>query len=368
MARSLSGLTTLRVGGEPRLLLEPATRDEIVDAALDTWASGEEWLLLGGGSNTVMADEGFDGTVIRIRSSGIAEIASDRADRVRLRVEAGHDWDALVAHSVSLGLSGIEALSGIPGSVGAAPVQNIGAYGQEVAETLVAVDFLDYLTGEVVRLSADELELGYRWSALKAGRQGVVLAVEFDMAPGGAAPVRYAQLANALGVELGTAVDPAATREAVLGLRASKGMVLDAGDPDTASAGSFFTNPIVSAAFAADLPEGAPRFPVSASAPPDRVVPLDGSGGSLQVDPVPREAPQVKLSAAWLIEHAGISRGFRLPGSSAAISSKHTLALTNQGGATADQIAELARYVQTRVLAEFGVFLHPEPVLVGVSL
>lgn len=368
MARSLSELTTLRVGGEPRLLLEPATRDGIVEAALETWGSGEEWLLLGGGSNTVMADEGFDGTVIRIRSSGIAEIESG-TDAVRLRVEAGHDWDALVAHTVSLGLSGMEALSGIPGSVGAAPVQNIGAYGQEVAETLVAVEFLDYLSGEVVRLSRDELELGYRWSALKAGRQGVVLAVEFDLTPGGAAPVRYAQLANALGVELGTPVDPAETREAVLRLRASKGMVLDAGDPDTASAGSFFTNPIVSTAFAADLPEGAPRFPVDpASAPVDRIVPLDGSGGSLQVDPVPRELPQVKLSAAWLIEHAGIARGFRLPGSSAAISSKHTLALTNQGGATAAQVAELARYVQTRVLAEFGVILHPEPVLVGVSL
>jgi UDP-N-acetylmuramate dehydrogenase len=271
-----------------------------------------------------------------------------------------------VATTVERGWTGLEALSGIPGSVGAAPVQNIGAYGVEVSDVLESIDFLDEETGERTAIPAAELELGYRTSTLKHGRRGIVLAVRFVLGVADAAgvPVRYAQLASSLGVGLGERVAPSAVREAVLRLRASKGMVLDADDPDTTSAGSFFTNPIVSAGFAETLPTDAPRWPVAPDAADDVAVPL-GVGVAPEV-PSPAEVDdRVKLSAAWLIEHAGVRRGFALPGSRAAISSKHTLALTNRGGATATEVAELARYVQTMVLSRFGVALVPEPVVVG---
>ncbi|MEO6199877.1 MAG: UDP-N-acetylmuramate dehydrogenase, partial [Cryobacterium sp.] len=339
----------------------------------------EEWMLLGGGSNTVASDDGFDGTVIRVVTRGISVVEpAPGPGRVTLRVHAGEPWDDLVAFATLRGWSGIEALSGIPGSSGAAPVQNIGAYGQELSSSLVAVEFLDYETGERRRMEAGELELGYRTSVLKQGLRGIVLAIELTLHDTTAeasvlgsalsGPVAYAQLAGALGVQLGDRVPISALRETVLALRASKGMVLDASDPDTASAGSFFTNPIVTEHVARSLPASAPRWIINQDAEPaDRVIPLSEYTG---VGPIPGsvDVRLVKLSAAWLIENAGISRGFRLPGSRAAVSSKHTLALTNTGGATAEQIAELARYVQGRVAAEFGVFLQPEPVLVGLTL
>ncbi len=359
----LAELTTLRVGGPARELLEPATRDELVQTALEVWGTGEDWLLLGGGSNLVIADDGFDGTVIRTATRCI-DIALDGDGRhARVRAAAGEPWDALVAATVDAGLSGIEALSGIPGTVGAAPVQNIGAYGQELGERLVGIDFLDYASGEVLRLDASELGLGYRTSALKRGRAGIVLAIELDLdAGGGSGPVAYAQLASALGVPLGDRVPLAEARAAVLALRGSKGMVLDAADPDSVSAGSFFTNPIVSESFARALPADAPRWPVVAEEP-DRVL-----APGAEVPALASADYEVKLSAAWLIERAGITRGFALPGSNAAISSKHTLAIVNRGHATAAEVAQLAGFVQTRVLAEFGVRLHPEPVFVGLSL
>jgi UDP-N-acetylmuramate dehydrogenase len=373
----LSELTTLRVGGPPAAMIAPVTEAELVEAALQIWGAGEHWMLLGGGSNTVAGDEGFDGTVIRIVTRGVDVLpVSAASGRVRLRVQAGEPWDDLVAYTVAQGWSGIEALSGIPGSSGAAPVQNIGAYGQELSSSLVAVDFLDYESGEVRRIEAAELDLGYRMSVLKRGLAGIVLAIELDLhdtqaeiAVLGEAlsqPVGYSQLAGALGVQLGDRVPVEALREAVLGLRRSKGMVLDSEDPDTASAGSFFTNPIVTETSARALPDSAPRWPMEPDLP-DRVIPLEEYAG---LSPIPEAEVrrQVKLSAAWLIENAGISRGFRLPGSRAAISSKHTLALTNTGGASAAEIAELARYVQGRVQSEFGLILHPEPVLVGVVL
>jgi UDP-N-acetylmuramate dehydrogenase len=390
---ALRELTTLRVGGVPDAMVSPATTEELVAAALAVWAEGDEWMLLGGGSNTVAADEGFEGTVIRILTRGIevipvseyrgqsagtvddADLADD-ADRVRLRVQAGEPWDELVAYTVAEGWAGIEALSGIPGSTGAAPVQNIGAYGQEIASCLVAVEFLDFDSGEVQRIEAAELKFGYRTSAFKQGLIGIVLAVELELHDTHAEaavlgsslgrPIAYAQLAGALGVQQGDRVALDEVRSTVIALRASKGMVLDAADPDTASAGSFFTNPIVTESFARALPDDAPRWSQQ-SVLADRVIPLEEYAG---VGPVPGvEAVRLtKLSAAWLIENAGISRGFRLPGSRAAISSKHTLALTNTGGATADEIAQLARFVQGRVAAEFGVILRPEPVLIGVSL
>jgi UDP-N-acetylmuramate dehydrogenase len=355
----LSELTTMRVGGPARELVTATTRDEIVDAALKAWSAGDEWLVLGGGSNVVISDAGFDGTVIHVANRGI-ERATDGVPR--LLVQAGEPWDAVVAYAGEHGLAGIEALSGIPGSAGAAPVQNIGAYGQELSESLVGVEFLDYGTGEVERIAAAELGLGYRTSALKRGRQGIVLAVELELAPAAEGSVAYPQLAGALGVALGDRVQLGEVRGAVLGLRASKGMVLDPADPDSVSCGSFFTNPIVSENFARRLPADAPRWPVEA-APPDAAVPL----GSEPVAPEP-EPDAVKLSAAWLIERAGIGRGFALPGSRVAISGKHSLAITNRGGATAEEVGELARYVRARVTAEFGVDLQPEPVAVGVEL
>ncbi|WP_179580929.1 UDP-N-acetylmuramate dehydrogenase [Glaciibacter psychrotolerans] len=400
---ALSELTTLQVGGVPTAMIAPATEGELVDAALAVWADGDDWMLLGGGSNTVAADDGFEGTVIRIVTRGIEvlpaavgawtvgddrvtdadSVASPTAsptasttDRVRLRVQAGEPWDELVATCVANGWAGIEALSGIPGSAGAAPVQNIGAYGQELDTSLVAIDFLDYELGEVRHIEAAELRLGYRTSALKQGLQGIVLAIELELSDTRAEavvlgsslgrPIAYAQLAGALDVQVGDRVALDAIRASVLALRASKGMVLDPSDPDTASAGSFFTNPIVTESFARSLPDAAPRWSQVPDVA-DRIIPLEEYAG---VGPIPGE-PTValtKLSAAWLIENSGISKGFQLPGSRAAISSKHTLALTNTGGATAEEIAQLARYVQGRVAAEFGVILRPEPVLVGVEL
>jgi UDP-N-acetylmuramate dehydrogenase len=362
---NLSDLTTMRVGGAARTMIAPATVDELVERALDVWGSGEDWFVLGGGSNLVVADDGFDGTVIRVVTRGIRELESD-GDTVRLRVEGGESWDALVAYTVENSLSGIEALSGIPGSCGAAPVQNIGAYGQEIASSLVAIDFVDYLSGERERIPAADLGLDYRTSALKQGRRGLVLAIELDLtrsADGLSAPIAYAQLSSALGVELGARVPLTTLRETVLGLRASKGMLLDPADPDSVSCGSFFTNPIVGENFARTLPEAAPRW-ANAPEPTAVAVPL----GEEAAPPPEQTDFRVKLSAAWLIERAGIRRGFSLPGSRAAISSKHTLAIVNTGGATAADVAELGRYVQTRVFSEFGVRMLPEPVLIGVSL
>jgi UDP-N-acetylmuramate dehydrogenase len=363
--RTLAEFTTLRVGGSASELIEAADRDSIIQAALELWGGGDDWLALGGGSNLLVGDDGFPGTVLRVLSRGIEVLPPPRSGTVRLRVEAGESWDELVAYTVERGLAGMEALSGIPGSCGAAPMQNIGAYGQELAETLVAVEFLDYLTGETERLPAEALELGYRTSALKRGRRGIVLAIEVDLDDSGgfSRPIAYAQLASALGAAAGDRLPVRQVRDAVLALRGSKGMVLDADDPDTRSAGSFFTNPIVSEAFALTLPADAPRWPVGPEAEA-KVVPL----GEQPAAPAPPEPRSVKLSAAWLIEHAGVTRGFRLPGSRAAISSKHTLALTNTGGATAEEVAELARYVRAQVLARFGVALQPEPVLIGVEL
>ncbi|PZE26605.1 UDP-N-acetylmuramate dehydrogenase [Curtobacterium sp. MCBD17_028] len=358
---ALAELTTLRVGGRPTRLVVCATTDGLVEAARRTWADGDDWLVVGGGSNLLAADAGFPGTVLLVRTRGV-EVVPDGSDAVRLRVAAGEPWDDLVARTVERGWTGLEALSGIPGTTGASPVQNVGAYGVEVGDVLAAVEFLDADTGERAWLPVDELGLGYRTSVFKRGRRGVVLTVEFrlGLADGRGVPVRYPQLATALAVELGAAVAPTAVRSAVLGLRAAKGMVLDPTDADTASAGSFFTNPIVSPTFAATLPLDAPRWPVAPDAAP-AVVPL----GSAPAAPPTVPDERVKLSAAWLIEHAGVHRGFALPGSRAAVSSKHTLALTNRGGASASEVAELARYVQTMVMTRFGVALVPEPVVVG---
>lgn len=386
MVAALRDLTTMRVGGEPERLVTATTQRDLVDAALSVWGSGEDWLVLGGGSNLVVSDDGYEGTVIRVATKGIELLPDAAAGRALLRVQAGENWDDLVAYTVAHGWSGLEALSGIPGLAGAAPMQNIGAYGQEVASVLRAIDFLDYDTHEVTRVSAEELELGYRTSALKQGRQGVVIALEIELHDTAeerrvlgealGRPIEYAQLASTLGVQIGDRVATQAVRDAVLALRASKGMVLNPEDHDTWSAGSFFTNPIVREGFARGLPAEAPQWPVTPDAP-DVVEPLDrpaldpwnAAQQALAEPAAPEPEPRlVKLSAAWLIENAGIRRGFALPGSNAAVSSKHTLALTNRGGASAAEVAQLARFVQSRVQAEFGIILQPEPVVVGLEL
>ena len=377
----------MRVGGEVERWIDATSRAEVEAAYAEALADDpESLLLLGGGSNTIASSEPFRGTVLRVATQGIRTLPvaeppwrpegeEPPADgSIVLRIEAGESWDAVVERAVADGLAGIEALSGIPGSTGAAPIQNIGAYGQEVASTLVGIELLTAGDGpgspvETRYLPAAELRLGYRDSAIKRGLlQGVVLSVDLRLrrSPDGRSrPVAYQQLATALGVELGTRVPLEDVRASVLALRASKGMVLS-DDPDSVSAGSFFTNPIVSARFAAELPKDAPRWSVSPE-PRATVLALD-AGAAGAVPPLERPLPRVKLSAAWLIERSGIARGFALPGSRAAVSSKHTLALTNRGGATGEEIAELARFVQARVENQFGVHLVPEPVLVGLML
>ncbi len=346
---TLAEFTTLRVGGDARELLVAHSRNALVDAAQRVWAGGEQPFVLGGGSNVVIADAGVDASVVLVRSRGIERLPSP-PESALIRVEAGEPWDDLVAVTVQNGWRGLEALSGIPGTVGAAPIQNIGAYGYELKDTLVSIEFLDELTGSVETLSRDDLGLDYRTSVIKRGRRGVVLSVDLDLVDTSAAPIPTPG-ASPLHDQLAAVIDPhdgppspLRIREAVLSIRRSKGMVLDPSDPDSVSAGSFFTNPIVSASFARGMPDAAPRW---------------------DVPPVGGGPERVKLSAAWMIERAGIRRGFALPGSGAAISSKHTLAIVNRGGATASDITELARYVEERVRNEFGVTLHPEPVYVG---
>jgi UDP-N-acetylmuramate dehydrogenase len=334
----LAGLTTLRLGGPARRLLVAETEDEVVEAVRAADTDSEPLLVLGGGSNLVVADEGFDGTVLQVATRGVAVAAlAEHA----LQVEAGVDWDHVVGLTVDEGYAGLEALSGIPGRAGAAPIQNVGAYGQEVAQTVGWVRALDRTTHDVVLLAPGECGFGYRDSVFKRSDRYVVLAVAFALEHSRlGAPVRYAELARRLGVEVGERVPATDVRAAVLELRRGKGMVLDAGDHDTWSAGSFFTNPLLPQEQAAALPEAAPRWPVD-----------DG---------------RVKTSAAWLIEQAGIGRGH---GSGAArVSTKHTLALTNRGGATTAELLLLAREIRAVVHDRFGVTLVPEPVLVGAEL
>ena len=371
----LAELTTLRVGAAPARMIDAPTRDELVGALREVWSDPDEpWFVLGGGSNLLAGDQPFPGTVIRILTSGFEIVPGAPDGFVRVRVEAGQNWDELVAWSVAQGLSGIEAMSGIPGTAGAAPIQNVGAYGQEIVQTLVEVDLIDEETGDVSTVPASELGLATRTSVLKhhygsvAPRSAVVLSLTLDLAQVGhePRPVVDERLRSALGLTPDQAVSVSWIRDTVLAIRASKGMVLDASDPDTCSAGSFFNNPIVTEAVARTLPESAPRWPIGPVDDGATVIPLNQWDGYLP-PPAPVER-KVKVSAAWLIENAGLPKGYRLPRSRASLSTKHTLALTNRGGASAEEVAELARFVQSRVASEFGIVLMPEPVLVGVEL
>ncbi|MGO2932288.1 UDP-N-acetylmuramate dehydrogenase [Microbacterium sp.] len=370
----LAELTTLRTGAAPERMLDATTADELVQTLREVWQGLDEWFVLGGGSNLFVGDEPFEGTVIRVLTTGIERLPSPHEGRVRLRVQAGHNWDDLVAYAVEHGLAGIEAMSGIPGTVGAAPVQNVGAYGQEIQETLVEVELIDESTGEVSTVPASELGLGFRTSVLKHHyggvpiRRAVILSVTLDLAEVGDAgrAISGEQLRRALGLTDDEPIRLAAVREQVLAIRAAKGMLLNSDDPDTSSAGSFFQNLIVSEAVAAQLPPKCPRWPVQPDRDVATVIPLESYDGQVPVTPAVRR--EVKVSAAWLIENAGISKGFRLPRSRAGISSKHALALTNRGNASGAELAELARYIQARVHSEFGLLLQPEPVLVAVEL
>lgn len=370
----LARLTTLRTGGAPTRMIDAATTDELVSALRDVWATDEPWLVLGGGSNLLVGDEPFDGTVVRILTKGIERMPSPVPGRARLKVQAGHDWDELVAYAVAEGLAGIEAMSGIPGTVGAAPVQNVGAYGQEIVQTLAEVELLDESTGEVSTIPASELGLGFRTSVLKhhygsaPARRAVILTVTLDLADIGHGGRRIAgdQLRTALRLGPDDEVPLAWVRDRILEIRRSKGMVLDPDDPDTYSAGSFFQNAVVTASFARTLPDECPRWPVAPDLDPVLVIPLAAYDGF--VPPPTAGEADVKVSAGWLIEHSGLRKGFKLPRSRAALSSKHALALTNRGDATAAELAELARFIQGRVQSEFGLILQPEPVLVNVEL
>ncbi|TFV62978.1 UNVERIFIED_ORG: UDP-N-acetylmuramate dehydrogenase [Bacillus sp. AZ43] len=325
----LADLTTLAVGGPIDRLVEVADAAELVAAVRDADESGRPLLVLGGGSNVVAPDEGWPGDVVLVRSRGVER----RGDEIT--VQAGHDWDALVAYTVENGLAGMEALSGIPGSTGATPVQNVGAYGQEVAQTITAVRVYDRAEKGERTLSPAECGFAYRDSRLKRepGRF-VVLEVTFALHPGERSrPVGYAELARALGVEIGGTAPLADVREAVLRLRRGKGMVLDPADPDSRSAGSFFTNPIVPAERAV---EGCPSWPA-------------GEG-------------EVKLSAAWLVQHAGFGRGTRE--GNVGTSSRHSLALTTEDGATAAELLAFAERIVATVRETFGVTLVPEPTAV----
>jgi UDP-N-acetylmuramate dehydrogenase len=338
----LAPLTTLQLGGPARRLVAPRTDDELVEAVRH---GHDPLLLLAGGSNVVIADAGFPGTVVRVATSGV-EIG-ERDGHVRLDVAAGEDWDTLVARTVNEGLAGFECLSGIPGSVGATPIQNVGAYGQEVAETVVSVRAYDRTEDRVVDLAPAQCGFAYRASRFKRADRGrfAILRVAYELPRSPrSAPVRYAELADALGLELGETAELPAVREAVLALRRGKGMVVDPADPDSVSAGSFFTNPVLGAAAFEELRERA------------------------GVDPPgwPEADGRVKTSAAWLIQRAGFERG--QGDGRIGLSRKHTLAIVNRGGGSAAELVVLARELRDGVRERFGVTLEPEPVLVGLEL
>ncbi|HEY0902657.1 MAG TPA: UDP-N-acetylmuramate dehydrogenase [Marmoricola sp.] len=338
MAELLANHTTLRVGGPASDFVVADTEQALVEAVREADDQDKPVLVLGGGSNLLVSDSGFDGRVVAVRTSGVVADA-DACGGAVVRVAAGESWDDLVARAVAEGWVGIEALSGIPGQVGATPIQNVGAYGQEVAQSVASVRCWDREAREVRTLFVRDCRFGYRTSRFKQEPdRWVVLEVVLQLRLGDlGAPVAYAELARALGVDVGERVPLAAVRDAVLGLRRSKGMVLDPVDHDTWSAGSFFTNPVLPAD---RVPAGAPAWPQP-----------DGT---------------VKTSAAWLIEQAGFERGHGTE--RAALSTRHTLALTNRGGATATELITLAREVRGRVRERFGIELVNEPVLVGCSL
>ncbi|MBO0804470.1 MAG: UDP-N-acetylmuramate dehydrogenase [Nocardiopsaceae bacterium] len=343
----LADYTTLGLGGPAKTFVTAASEAELSAAVSAADAAGEPVLLLGGGSNLVIADDGFDGTVIHVVTRGL-RFTDAGGPLTDVTAAAGEPWDDVVARCVDAGLAGLECLSGIPGSVGATPIQNVGAYGQEVAEVITRVRVIDRRTGTTLDIPNGSCRFSYRNSLFKSGEPGryVVTDVTFRLrAEELSRPVRYAELAAELGVETGERAPVAKIRSGVLAVRGRKGMVLDPGDPDTRSAGSFFTNPVLSREQLAHVEAAA-----------DGPVPRFDAGPGL-----------VKVPAAWLIEHAGFAKGHGAPGP-ARVSSKHTLALANAGGATTADLLALAREIVAGVRDAFGVTLTPEPTLIGVTL
>ncbi len=340
---NLSERTTLRLGGPAKNLVTVESETELATVAAEARAKGEELFVLGGGSNLVIADAGANEPMVTLGLSQVTFEATERA--VRVRVQAGHDWDALVEKTIAEGLSGLECLSGIPGSVGATPIQNVGAYGQEVADTIVSVRVFDQVTETFAIVPRAECEFAYRHSRFRNQRRIVVTEVEFELRQEPTSrSIRYAELAKALGIAQGDVAPLRRVRDTVIALRRGKGMVWDKADPESTSAGSFFTNPLVTE---------------------DVALRVDAIAGR----PVPRfpsDKGRVKLPAAWLVEAAGFEKGFAL-GKGASISKKHALALVNRGGTTAD-LLELARAIQRGVEQRFGVRLEPEPIFVGCAL
>lgn len=348
---SLADLTTLRVGGPAGRTVEAHTDGDLIEAVRDCDERAEPVLIVGGGSNLVVADSGFDGTVIRIATRGVhadtsASCASDElaaCGGIVLSVQAGEPWDALVERCVAERWSGVEALSGIPGLVGATPMQNVGAYGQEVSQTVWHVRTYDRRDQRIRTFANADCRFAYRDSRFKGSQRYVILQVSYQLREGElSTPIMYSELARELGVSVGDRAPLPDVRAAVLALRSGKGMVLDAADHDTWSAGSFFTNPLLDDVQAAALPEAAPRFLLA-----------DG---------------RVKTSAAWLIQHSGFDRGYAGRYRDVSLSTKHTLALTNRGAGTTVELLELAREVRDGVRSAFGIELAPEPVLVGCAL
>ncbi|WP_026414275.1 UDP-N-acetylmuramate dehydrogenase [Actinomadura oligospora] len=348
---NLAGYTTLRLGGPARRFVEATTEAEVVDAVQEADADGEPVLVLGGGSNLVVSDEGFPGTVVHVGTRG-AEQLTDGQGRVLMRVQAGEEWEPFVARCVSDGLSGVECLSGIPGRVGATPIQNVGAYGQDVSETIVEVRAYDRRSGTIITLSREDCRFTYRNSLFKrTPDRYVVLGVTYALRESeDSQPIAYAELARRVGAEPGACVPLKEARDAVLELRRGKGMVLDPSDPDTRSAGSFFTNPILDAASLAGLERR-----VAERLGPDVTFPR-----------FPENGGRTKTSAAWLIDRAGFTKGHAR--GRARISTKHTLALTNPASGNTEDLLALAREVRDGVHAAFGVALVNEPVFVGVTL
>ena len=331
--------TSLRVGGPAKQFIDAHNENEII-AAIES-AGDSPILIIGGGTNILVADDGFDGLVIRITNHSLkAEI--DACSGATLTIGAGENWDELVKASIERGFAGLETLSGIPGTVGATPIQNIGAYGNEVSEFITRVRTYDREKREIKTFTNEQCEFSYRNSHFKShpGRY-VIIEVQFQLRIGvESTAITYAELAKKLEIGVGEKAPVVATRKAVLELRAAKGMLLNPSDRDSWSAGSFFTNPIIDEAVAAKLPKGAPRWP--------------------QVD------GRVKTTAAWLIENSGIKKGDSLGG--ARISTKHILALTNAANATAQDIAALAKSAQKSVADTFGIILEPEVNLIGLNL
>lgn len=360
-----SQLTTFHLGGAPRAAVRAATGEAAAAVVRALDAAGVELLIVGGGSNLLVTDEPLDVVAVIM---GDDQLEIDASTGV-LRAGAGAVWDEVVAASINAGLGGLECLSGIPGSAGATPVQNVGAYGAEIADVLTRVQLLDRATGTVEWVPASALDLAYRYSNLKFTARGVVLAVEFQLRTDGlSAPLRFGQLAG----EPGQRRDPTEVREEVLGLRRSKGMVHDPADHDTWSAGSFFTNPVVpetladeitqvvAAELGADEAAGMPRFPVAAGSMATEGSDTGDSDGAAEA--------LVKLSAAWLIDRAGFAKGYPGADAPARLSTKHTLALTNRGAARAADVVKLARDVRAGVQEKFGVQLEPEPLWIGLEI